>query len=700
MTALGATPDINPAQADFELGMAAIVSRLLRRLDDGRRRGLFHHDEEADERFPFLEEYQDALLDRAGGDRDLAFEPARWDALSEQLAATTDAHLPLRALANAPFASPKSRDVVMAAALVERDIRLGAVLASLQAPLNSRRPCVGLVGWLLGEEHRPLDVAGDCRRLAAAGVLRIDNPDEPQSEHILRLPPPVLAALQGAPVEVQGVEVRPAETAADLHELVLPDEYRARMARLIELLATGKIDVVVAKGMAGSGRRSLLAALAKAQGYGVLLVDDPAPESADLVGALALLTGSMLVPVVRPGLGAMVEVPAPPAGLTPMGVVSGRTGGVRVAGLERMLVVDVPSPDPFDRRLLWARQALRAPAEVQQEIATSFALTAGAIARVATAATAIATIEGRDEVAVKDVRAASRTVSRQSLESLTTLLPALHRDLRPVLTGDTHAEFEALVLRCRRREEIGAAAGPALSATLNRGVRAMFSGPSGTGKTLTARALAARLKLDVYRVDLAAVVDKYIGETERRLDEVLGRAEELDVVLLLDEGDALMARRTEVRNANDRYANLETNYLLQRLESYEGIVVVTTNAAAMVDSAFLRRLDVVVNFTPPDAAERRAIWTIHLPERCAVSDRLLDDVARRCQLTGGQIRNAALHAVLLSLGAGTSVDDAALTAAVDREYRRAGLTSPLVAVVDAAPSPFERALAAFGRGQE
>src|SRR5262249_40443285 len=149
---------------------------------------------------------------------------------------------------------------------------------------------------------------------------------------------------------------------------------------------------------------------------------------------------------------------------------------------------------------------------------------------------------------------------------------------------------------------------------------AMFSGPSGTGKTLAARVLASQLQMDLYRVDLAAVVNKYIGETERNLNEVLSRAEELDVILLLDEGDALMTRRTDVSNANDRYANLETNYLLQRLEVYEGIIIITTNAAQRIDSAFMRRLDVVVDFGKPDVEERRRLWLKHLPPQNQISD--------------------------------------------------------------------------------
>jgi SpoVK/Ycf46/Vps4 family AAA+-type ATPase len=273
----------------------------------------------------------------------------------------------------------------------------------------------------------------------------------------------------------------------------------------------------------------------------------------------------------------------------------------------------------------------------------------------------------------------------------------LGTEFLPVLSGVTARDYEALVLRARHRESLGDAVGGATGGQITRGVRALFSGPSGTGKTLTARALGMRLDLDVYRADLAALVDKYIGETERRLDELFTRAEELDVVLLIDEGDALMTRRTDVRSSNDRYANLETDYLLQRLETYEGIVLITTNAPHLIDTAFTRRLDETVVFAPPGPDERRKIWALHLPERHAVSPAELDELARRCRLTGGQIRNAAVHATLLALDQDRSVDGEVLTAAVEREFDAAGHTSPL-SVVPMPASAFTRAMGTRAMG--
>jgi len=233
------------------------------------------------------------------------------------------------------------------------------------------------------------------------------------------------------------------------------------------------------------------------------------------------------------------------------------------------------------------------------------------------------------------------------------------------------------VRRCRCRETLHTRVGPALEHQLRPGVRGLFQGPSGTGKTLAARLLASVLKMDLYRVDLGSVVNKYIGETEKNLGRIFSLAEELDVILLLDEGDALLARRTAVQTSNDRYANLETNYLLQRIESFEGILLLTTNAADHIDTAFQRRMDIVVEFRAPEASERWAIWQLHLPVDHQVDAQLLREVAGRCHLTGGQIRNVVLHAAMLALDEAGRMRTEHLEAALLREYRRAGAVYPL-----------------------
>jgi SpoVK/Ycf46/Vps4 family AAA+-type ATPase len=275
------------------------------------------------------------------------------------------------------------------------------------------------------------------------------------------------------------------------------------------------------------------------------------------------------------------------------------------------------------------------------------------------------------------VRAAARSLRDARLDALATPVDRRGEPEPLFLDPRERQEFDALLLRSRHRERLGADLGN------GRGVRALFAGASGTGKTLAARHIAARLGKDLYRIDLAATVSKYIGETEKCLDRALSAAEELDVVLLLDEGDALMARRTDVGSSNDRYANLETNFLLQRIESFEGIILVTTNDVERIDQAFARRLDAVLTFRSPDAVMRRDILSRQLGEH-DVSAWLIDDVACRCVLTGGQLRNVALHARLLAMERDSGLDDAALRAALEREYRKTGAFCPLKPLLAAA----------------
>ena len=162
------------------------------------------------------------------------------------------------------------------------------------------------------------------------------------------------------------------------------------------------------------------------------------------------------------------------------------------------------------------------------------------------------------------------------------------------------------------RDELVAGLGVSATTRYRPGVRALFTGPSGTGKTLAAGWIATRLGLPLYRVDLASVTSKYIGETEKNLAQLLARAEQAEVILFFDEADSLFGKRTDITDSNDRFANAQTNYLLQRIENYDGIVLLTSNSQARFDTAFARRIDFVIEFSQPAPEERRAIWLSHL----------------------------------------------------------------------------------------
>lgn len=243
-----------------------------------------------------------------------------------------------------------------------------------------------------------------------------------------------------------------------------------------------------------------------------------------------------------------------------------------------------------------------------------------------------------------------------------------------VLPADHLAQLKELAARYRNRATVYGDWG--FRPTPSAGVVALFAGPSGTGKTLAAEILAGELALDLYKLDLSAVVSKYIGETEKNLDQVFDAAAAGNVVLFFDEADAIFGKRTEVSDAHDRYANVETAYLLQRLESYDGVVVLATNLAKNIDTAFLRRVHAMVEFPVPELPERRQIWEQNLRREALGDDIDLDALAMRFDIPGGSIRNAAVAAAFLAAEAASSITMETILLALRRELQKLGrLTS-------------------------
>jgi SpoVK/Ycf46/Vps4 family AAA+-type ATPase len=208
---------------------------------------------------------------------------------------------------------------------------------------------------------------------------------------------------------------------------------------------------------------------------------------------------------------------------------------------------------------------------------------------------------------------------------------------------------------------------------MNRGlgISALFTGESGTGKTMAAEVIANELRLNLYRIDLSAVVSKYIGETEKNLRRLFDAAEDGGAILFFDEADALFGKRSEVKDSHDRYANIEVNYLLQRMEAYRGLAILATNMKSALDTAFVRRLRFIVNFAFPGQAERQAIWQKVFPTETPTAGL---DFARlaRLNLTGGIIHNIALNAAFLAARAGTPVTMQLLLEAARTECRKEG----------------------------
>jgi ATPase family associated with various cellular activities (AAA) len=238
-------------------------------------------------------------------------------------------------------------------------------------------------------------------------------------------------------------------------------------------------------------------------------------------------------------------------------------------------------------------------------------------------------------------------------------------------------QFETLreiAVHVRHRATVYEDWGFAAKGARGLGVTALFAGPSGTGKTMAAEVLANEMRLDLYRIDLSSVVSKYIGETEKNLRRVFDAAEEGGAILLFDEADALFGKRSEVKDSHDRYANIEVSYLLQRMEAYRGLAILTTNLRSALDQAFLRRLRFVVHFPFPDAAQRAEIWRRIFPAETPV-DRLDPHRLAQLNVAGGNIRNIAVGAAFLAADGGGRVEMSHLLRSARSEYAK--LEKPL-----------------------
>jgi hypothetical protein len=244
-----------------------------------------------------------------------------------------------------------------------------------------------------------------------------------------------------------------------------------------------------------------------------------------------------------------------------------------------------------------------------------------------------------------------------------------------VLDEGLREQLNELRDRARLRNRVLSGPGVRVAATRGRGVTAMFCGPSGSGKTFAAEAIAGELGLPLFVIDVSQVIDKYIGETEKRLETTLTAIERYDGVLLFDEGDAIFGTRSEVKDARDRYANVEVAYLLQRMESFEGLAIVTTNMRANVDSAFLRRFDMILEFTDLNHGQRRQLWRAGLCDRMHVTDDEVDDFATTA-LTAGAISSAVTTAGYLAAADGSELQPHHVRAAIAREWRKFGRLPP------------------------
>jgi len=449
------------------------------------------------------------------------------------------------------------------------------------------------------------------------------------------------------------------------HQIVaaraVPPRFAPALAALARRLERRQGGVVVLRGPAGVGRTAVACQSAAAAGLPPVSAGGRPAAELRLLGRTG--TAVPVVPAADVGELGWSEHDGP------LIVIAGPGESVADA-----YVVELPGPGFEERLALWratlAGECGDGHDRLAAMLATRFVFTDGAIDQVMARARAEAEWQ-EQALSPEHVWEAARRRPEHALDRLAALVaPAFTLD-DLVLAPERSAQLRELIAHVELQHVVLDGWGFRRRMPRGQGVIALFTGPSGTGKTTAAEAVAHALRQDLYRIDLSAVVSKYVGETEKNLAAAFDEAERAGAVLFFDEADSLFGKRTEIKDAHDRYANLEVNYLLQRIETFTGLVLLATNRRSALDEAFARRLRFVIRFEHPDHELRAALWRRSFPPETALDGLDWDELAVP-ELSGGSIQSAALSAAYLAAANGGTVTRAHVEHALRREHEKLG----------------------------
>jgi ATPase family associated with various cellular activities (AAA) len=545
-----------------------------------------------------------------------------------------------------------------------------------------------LLGQILGAGFAPQiarELDGD-RALRRYGLVRVSPGERP------------FAGLAVDPLVVRYVANQSAEGEPDQHlrvrtgdrelaDLQLP---RAVVLKALRFLAAARDRApvrIVVRGRTGSGRHTLLAALAGRAGRALGVIDmstmpreaSRAAQALEAVLRRALLRG--LVPCVD-GL-ELISSEDPDIKIQVGAVLRNHPGPIALrlpteAAIlldPGYLLLDLPQRNERERGESWTTALDRHRIELRDasELAARYRVGPGIIERVCTEVVRRPDRPDNPAAWMRELDDAVRQHLENRLGATASRVSRLASWADIVLPEDVTDSLLELTARVRHRQVVYEQWGFDRAMTTSRGITALFSGSPGTGKTMVAGVIARDLGLELYRVDVSRITSKWIGETEKNLGSLFDAAEDGQVLLLFDEADSLFAKRTEVKTSVDRYANMEVNYLLQRLDSFEGIAILTTNFGNAIDPAFKRRLTYRVTFPFPDEDMREQLWRSLIPPQVPILGKLdFAGLSQRFRLSGGYIRNAALRAAFLAVEEGSSLTHEHLERAIRMEFREIG----------------------------
>ncbi len=595
-------------------------------------------------------------------------------------AESSGADLRLRRLARSFGLDDFDVELVLVALAPDLEPRFERLYAYLHDDVSRRRASTGLAlelcgAQLGGAERRRLGPSGP---LIADGLLLVEEADRPFLTRSVRVPDRVAAHLLGD------------DTPDPLVESVLTPCSGTEVGEVgwLEHALRSGTRLVYIREPAGGAAFSMAAAAFARLGTPVLALDlsrlgadgDVRELSGRASREARLLCAGVVAGPLEALTGRATDALRAAENVRALAEVRGTVVLIGSRGWDPQwsrdvpLAIDAGVPSVEERGGLW-RATLNGdgPADADPTLATmGFRLTPEQIGRAARAARLQADA-ARRAVTGDDLRAGARAQNAAGLEHLARrIAPCVEWD-DLVLPAPVLGQLQELVARVRQRDQVLDGWGLGAKSSKGRGIKALFAGDSGTGKTISAEVVAHDLGLDLYVIDLSTVIDKYVGETEKNLDRIFAEADRLNGVLLFDEADALFGKRSEVKDAQDRYANVEVAYLLQRMELFDGLAILTTNLRSNLDEAFARRLDAIVDFPMPEDDDRHRLWEQHLrPGLPRAGDVDLDFLARAFKISGGNIRNIVLAAAFLAAEDSRPVEMADLIRATEREYRKLG----------------------------
>ncbi len=554
---------------------------------------------------------------------------------------------------------------------------------------TKKRPDLRFVARLIGSTDdavidRVLTRFDDDAPLRRFGLVTITAADVPAQMRTVRLADRIVAYFRGHQTLdelVRGL-VRPGRPIA-LDQIVMPPELVGKIERALHTPAAR----LLLSGPDGTGRCLVVEALFARERRPVLHVDlagivaegeigdrlHAALREAALRDAAIILDGSGIDtddtprPLVQAIASSIAGLPFP------IVFAFAKPPGWLVRGLPDLVELDVPAPTFRERFELW-RRALPGTDDADLEtVASRYHFTGSTIAHAARRARSAAQLRGASQVTLDDLGDAARLMFSHRLGTMAQRIPTGFTWTDLVLPADTLEGLREIVMFARYKPFLLEDWGFSAKLPYGRGVSAILAGPPGTGKTMVAQLLAKEIGYDLYRIDLSQVVNKYIGETEKNLARIFDEAEHSHAVLFFDEADSLFAKRTNVNSSNDRYANLEVNYLLQRMETFDGVTLLATNLEQGLDDAFKRRVRFTVQFELPGQAERRALWRSMFPPKVPLAANIdWDLVARQFEMAGGYIKKAALRAALIAAESQRPITTEDLLVAGRHEYREMG----------------------------